>query len=157
VVFSFVQAQVSLKDMTWGFKYQSKRSPAGESYNTYNGLYNHYNTTAVGNGFNFSLKAFSKPEATPLQYCSTLRHTFDSSAYGDPYGATSWHSFDRPTVFIDGHARGLKNIQYRSKVSGAPSAGAATITTGSQSNFQVATPASNLYRKGSFDFWLEEY
>jgi prepilin-type N-terminal cleavage/methylation domain-containing protein len=158
-IFICPAAGTSLIDLGWGMEYKSKKAPSGVSYNNYCGLYNHYNDTAVvTNGFNFSINNFSKPDATPYQYCSSTGHDYRSaSASSDPYGGDSWHSRVRPTVFLDGHSKGISKLQYRTRVSGAPSAGAPTITTGNQSNYQVATPSANRYRTGSFDFWLDEY
>lgn len=156
-VFICPSSDISLIDLGWGMKYKSPHAPAGNSYNGYGGLYNHYNTTAVNNGFGFKINSFSKPSRTPYQYCCTKGHdSRNVAANGDPYGADSWHPHDRPTIFLDGHAKGLKSVPYRTRISGAPSSGAPTITTGNQSSYQVATPASNQYRTNSFDFWLDE-
>ncbi|MEA2012776.1 MAG: hypothetical protein U9O87_06805 [Verrucomicrobiota bacterium] len=85
-------------------KYKSASS-TDCSYNSYGGLYQHWNEGVDGedgNIFSFKATSFSKPLQVPYQYYCTKRHYEDHSSlgYNDPYGAYSWHDRTRPTVFF---------------------------------------------------------
>ncbi len=159
-----------------GWKYNAQNDTGnGQSYNSYQGLYYHYNDCTSSPVFNFSLKNFSSPSKTNYQYCSikgfnpiTGLNQPTGGASGDVnYGADSWHGRDgrkgRPTVFFDGHA---KNVTYRYSYSYMNPLGVTgttmlrlSLTTGHYNNTflrtgQTTSPVPN---HEPWDFQIEDY
>jgi prepilin-type N-terminal cleavage/methylation domain-containing protein len=150
---------VSLNKTGAGWKYKSPRSPDGQqAYNTYGGLLRHYRQHEGGTRpFHYKMRIFSRPQATPYQYCCTLGHAPegyqdapDARPFGGDGGAYSWHLRVRPSGFMDGHVALLKRICYRID-NGLPS-----ITNGEWSGYGVEVAWGDPPRQ-PFDFWLEEY
>ena len=128
-------------------------------WNTYAGLWSHYYWGAQNN-WSFRISTFSRPLATPYQYCTGLgyiKETVDlKGVNGDVSGGdNSWHrlSRSRPAVFMDGHAKVLNAPEYTHYGSYLTQK---RITTGPYSDAEVkgvtGTPAHN-----PWDFWLDEY
>ena len=132
-----------------GLKYTTSHTGA-QSYNGYCGLYTHYD--AGSPDFNFKITHFSKPVQTPYQYCSTKGNYPDHSspAYINTGGAYSWHANYRPTVFFDGHVKGLKSLMYR--MTGFDQSVSKAGYNGWELVNGKGTP-----KHRPFDFWLDEY
>jgi prepilin-type N-terminal cleavage/methylation domain-containing protein len=123
--------------------------PGGyNSNNSYGGLGEHYwrghaykvAPSDWSNAFSFRTNHFRKPESTPYQYCAKM------NAENEIYGASSSHVRSRPTVFMDGHARGLQTPEY--------------LYTKSYGNIQTGIATWNgihLSAHGDWDLQLTEY
>lgn len=148
-IFECPVAQLSVVKSGLGMKYTTSHT-GEQSYNGYCGLYTHYDYGSPD--FNFKIQTFSKPEQTPYQYCSTKGNYPDhsSSAYTDIRGAYSWHANVRPTVFFDGHVKGLSSLMYR--VTG----GTQNVSLGPYNGWRLSTGNGNPKHK-AWDFWLDEY
>ncbi len=134
--------------------------------NTYEGLYFTYkestaNTAtdpSIGGAMSIKplqLAHYSRPSATPFQFCSRrLSTAWDIGGSGWPnntIGAASWHLQEqfgpRPTYFLDGHIGILRDPTYTRH-------GSLEMNLGSFSTYEfvVGTGSSQ-----PFDFWLDEY
>ncbi|HBC86646.1 MAG TPA: hypothetical protein DCZ94_06810 [Lentisphaeria bacterium] len=147
----------------WIGSYYVSEYGDGGQYNSYSGLYLHYETGAGGDSsqnispFSFNISSFSLPSQVPYQFDSTHRNDnrrgFGSYRYGNPYQAESWHSKSRPTVFMDGHAVTLKEWKYRIDT------GLGCLALGPYNTFELAS--GNSWGIGpphkAWDYWVDEY
>ncbi len=150
-------------DAGWPGSYYVSEHGDGGQYNSYAGLYLHYETGASGDSvqgispFSFKISHFSFPNQVPYQYCSTHRNDnrqgFGSYRYANPYQAESWHSKCRPTVFMDGHAMALKSVKYRFET------GLGCLVLGQYNTYELAS--GNTWGPGpqhkAWDYWVDEY
>jgi len=146
--------------------------------NCYEGLYYHYSGSPLNldagtpNIRAISLKTFSRPNATPLQFCSRRMSpawdipNYDGSSCpgsNNGLGRPSWHKRNsygpRPTIFADGHAKALTAFKYRA-------GGLQKILCGVYSSFELATGnswgATDEYGDpksphAPYDFWIFEF
>lgn len=125
--------------------------------NTYEGLYYHYSqSTLVTDETNPSSKQlrynmYSKPEAATLQWCSTRFGHKEDGSWQNLLGAVSYHhkgwiNGPRPTVFMDGHVKILKQLEHTQDGNQAILAGCSSVGGG-------ISP----YMHTKYDFWLCEY
>lgn len=143
-----------------GSEYVSKHGDSGQ-YNTYSGLFHHYNEgvsgTSCSRPFSYKANSFTKPEQTPYQWCSTHRvddtQGTSSYRYANPYQAESWHERARPTVFFDGHAKSLVSVKWRfagdtpTQLADGPYSGWWEL-----GNDNCGSPSHR-----AWDFWIDEY
>jgi prepilin-type N-terminal cleavage/methylation domain-containing protein len=129
-------------------------------WNTYAGLWSHY-YWGPGSNWLFNISTFSKPSATPYQYCTGLgylKETVDlKGTNGDASGGdNSWHrsSRSRPTVFMDGHAKSLSDPEYTYYGSYLTQT---RITTGPYTDAQLKAVTATPAHSNPWDFWLDEY
>ena len=146
-----------------GGKYNHDGSWGGYSFNCYEGLYYHYqgspmnSSQATPNSSAISLKTFSKPNGTPLQFCSRrmspawpIQSTSESAPTNNGLQQASWHKKNtygtRPTVFADGHVKGLTSLIYRAE-------GFQNMLLGPYSSYNLATGGGSPPHS-PYDFWL---
>jgi len=151
-------------------RYTSPRA-AGQSYNAYGGLYEHYlqnqpHADTWGKDpyrFHYRLAHFTLPAQTPFQYCCTKGHAplnyqgapdGDDSACTSPYGASSWHRKARPCAFMDGHATSLKKWNLRKDMGSWGTI--MNLVLGPYNTHGLASGAGLPAHK-EWDYWLDEY
>ncbi len=150
-----------------------KHGSNANTFNSYEGLYYHYQESPVNtdngdpSGAAIKFTTFKKqPQGTPLQFCSrrmspTWEITNVSSGVvsNNTLGGASWHKRNlggpRPTAFADGHVKALVSLKYTAH-------GYQNIMCGIYSTFELEKGYEGASWKGPagrgpFDFWLDEY
>ncbi len=126
-------------------------------------LYRDGDGTAIGQTV---ISYFSKPMATPYQYCDDLK--FPSSVGGPTANgiynqSNSWHnrnaqSWLRPTIFLDGHVKALSDARYTDGQTHDPGGNASLrmLRQGPYSTYHLGSGGGSPRHK-PFEFFLEEY
>ncbi len=125
--------------------------------NSYWGNWEHYNAGASvwftpappKIPFSFKINHFTKPIQTPFQFCGE-RYWWnpDHNECPNVYGGYPWHRQKcRPTLFYDGHAKGL--VQYKYITDGK-------IALGTYSTYNFDTGGGSPPHK-PWDYWIDEF
>lgn len=149
-----------------GGKYRHDGDWTGYNVNCYEGLYYHYfdspmnSDQAAPNQAAISLKTFSRPNGTPLQFCSRrmspawpIQSTFEGGPTNNGLQQASWHKQrsygPRPTVFADGHVKALTSYKYRAEAY-------QNMLRGNYSSSHLGT-GGGVPPHAPYDFWLDEF
>ncbi|MBA3684453.1 MAG: type II secretion system protein [Planctomycetes bacterium] len=132
------------------------RNGSTDVFNAYEGAlyYNYNNSWADGPGI-IHMKTFDIPSQTPYQFCSNRQHPggwFDLQGH-------SWHrKFHRPTLFMDGHVRVLRDPRYITGGGNQLWPDGQMMLTGVYSTYELQNGVAwGKPPHNAGDFWLDEH